>query len=64
MLNMYDLGSTSSCPTCEGRRWARAVDTALPSPDDIARAGAEVPVDGATYLVSGRSVVVLDLRTA
>jgi glycogen operon protein len=39
--------------------WGRAVDTALPSPDDIAEPGREAPVAGDRYRVRARSVVVL-----
>jgi glycogen operon protein len=38
--------------------WKRVVDTSLASPDDIAEPGHETPIDGADYLVRGRSVVV------
>jgi glycogen operon protein len=45
----------------EGRagQWRRAVDTYLPSPDDIAEPGAEPVVEGTDYLVQPRSIVVL-----
>ena len=39
--------------------WRRAVDTALPSPGDIAEPGQEAPVPGLGYRVGARSVVVL-----
>jgi len=39
--------------------WMRAVDTALPSPDDIAEPGSEAPVAGSRYGVRARSVAVL-----
>ena len=42
-----------------GRGWARAIDTALPAPADIAAPGAEQPIDASTYLASERSIVVL-----
>jgi glycogen operon protein len=35
------------------------VDTALPSPQDIVEPGKEAKISGSTYLVTGRSVVVL-----
>ncbi len=41
------------------RGWLRVVDTALPSPDDIADPGAEVALVAPCYRVSGNSVVVL-----
>ena len=42
-----------------GRRWYRALDTSLASPDDIAEDGQEVAIDGSTYTVNDHSVVVL-----
>ena len=39
--------------------WYRAIDTALPPPRDIAEHGREERVQKDTYLVTGRSVVVL-----
>ncbi|MEA2717868.1 MAG: isoamylase [Actinomycetota bacterium] len=59
ILNMYDLGLDFELPPIEGRRWARAVDTARPSPDDILDPGSEVPVEGDTYNARGRSAVIL-----
>jgi isoamylase len=59
MLNMYWDALDFQIPQVDGRRWARAVDTSLPSPDDIAEPGSEAPLDGTTYTVTGRSVVIL-----
>ncbi len=42
-----------------GRRWRRVLDTARPSPDDIAEPGQEPAVDGETYRADARSSVVL-----
>jgi glycogen operon protein len=39
--------------------WLRVVDTSLPSPQDIAEMGDEVPVLDQSYVVKARSVVVL-----
>jgi glycogen operon protein len=41
------------------RPWRRVVDTALPSPGDIAAPGQETPVRTATYRAQARSVVIL-----
>ncbi|MET0580149.1 MAG: glycogen-debranching protein, partial [Ilumatobacteraceae bacterium] len=38
--------------------WVRVVDTSLPTPDDIVAGG--VAVDGSTYLVGARTVVILE----
>ena len=62
MLNTAWYAAEFQLPGVEGRRWFRAVDTALPSPQDIASEGKEVPVAGQTYLVTQRSVVVLVSR--
>jgi len=59
ILNMYDLGLDFELPPIAGHQWARAVDTAKDSPDDIVDPGAEVPVDGPLYHAYGRSAVVL-----
>jgi glycogen operon protein len=46
----------------EGRvgDWRRVIDTARESPDDLREPGTEVRVDGPSYLVGPRSVVVLE----
>jgi isoamylase len=45
------------------RRWHRAVDTALPSPQDAPEPGQEPPVEPAdTYTLEGRSLAVLLAR--
>lgn len=59
MLNMDWQNLDFDIPSIEGRKWFRAVDTALPSPEDIAEAGQEVEIRGNTYHVNGRSAVVL-----
>jgi glycogen operon protein len=47
-------------PLPPGRAWHRAVDTFLPTPDDIAETGAEPSVsERPFYEVGGRAVVVL-----
>src|ERR1039458_9435136 len=63
MLNMYWDAIGFELPSIAGRSWRRAIDTALPSPLDIADPGAEPPVDGGPYTVQGRSVVVLVNRS-
>jgi isoamylase len=62
ILNMADGALDFELPPVEGRTWYRAVDTALPSPHDIADPGSEQRIDGPTYLATGRSVVVLSSR--
>ena len=59
MLNMDGRRSPSSYRSCPGRRWHRAVDTSLASPNDIAEPGAEPAIADSTYRVNSHSVVVL-----
>ena len=51
------------CDPTAGRRWYRAVDTALDPPQDIVEPGAEAPLsDPSCYVVRARSIVVLLAR--
>jgi isoamylase len=59
MLNAGWWDGEFELPVVQGRHWCRAIDTSLPSPDDIAEAGHEVPIPAGTYRVEQRSVVVL-----
>lgn len=59
MMNMYWQGLNFELPTVKGRTWYRAVDTFQSSPNDITEPGQEIAIDGNTYLVQPRSVVVL-----
>jgi len=59
MANMYWEAIPMAIPQVAGRIWHRAVDTALPSPDDIADPGMSPAIHDEKYLVSARSVVVL-----
>jgi glycogen operon protein len=64
MMNMFWEPLGFDLPDLPGRGWARAVDTALPSPADIADPGAEQHIDASTYLVTDRCIVVLVSRPA
>jgi glycogen operon protein len=66
MLNMdsQDLGFDLPQLGPGAEVWYRAVDTALPSPQDIAEPGAALPAFGTTYMVKSRSVVVLQAKLA
>ena len=59
MLNMYWEKLDFEVPVLTDRRWLKVVDTAEPSPQDIADPGNEVEVDGGVCPVQGRSIVVL-----
>jgi isoamylase len=59
ILNMSDLSLDFELPEIGGRQWSRALDTAQPSPNDIADPGTESPVTQPSYRAEGRSVAVL-----
>ena len=59
MFNMYWNNLEFEIPAIESRKWYRVVDTALPSPEDILESGQEQLIEDKTYLVEGRSIVVL-----
>ena len=64
---MINGGSTAVtfrvCNPLDGKRWVRAVDTSLPSPEDILAPGNEVVLkDTSVYKVYGQSIVVLISR--
>ena len=62
MVNMYWEPLTFEVPQINERAWYKAVDTALPSPQDINAPGKEVLVNSTRVEVSGRSIVVLISR--
>ena len=59
MFNMFWESLDFELPVVPGRHWCLAVDTAQPSPHDIADPGLEPDVLGNTRLAEARSVVVL-----
>jgi glycogen operon protein len=59
MMNMYWEPLTFAIPSVPGRKWYRAIDTNLASPNDIATPDQETEINVDRYLVGGRSVVVL-----
>ena len=59
MLNMYWENLEFEIPSLENRKWYRVIDTAQPSPTDISENGQEQLIEDDTYLVEGRSIVVL-----
>jgi glycogen operon protein len=63
ILNMSDAARSVAVPSLPGYRWHRAVDTALPSPQDIAPPGEQADVVGDPgYIAQPHSVVVLEAR--
>ncbi len=64
MLNMDWQRLEFDIPPLVDRKWYRVIDTALPSPQDIAKRGEKIEeIAGSTYLVNNRSVVVLISRS-
>jgi glycogen operon protein len=60
MLNMSGQDLDFEIPPAPGRGWRRAVDTSLPSPQDIALPGDEIEIKpDDRYRVNAHSVVVL-----
>jgi len=59
MFNMYWDGVEFELPQLEGLSWYRSIDTAQPTPNDIAEPENMVKITGNSYMVGGRSVVVL-----
>jgi isoamylase len=59
MMNMYWDPLDMEIPPLSGRKWARTVDTSLPSPSDVADPDKETSYPNPSYRVNGRSIVVL-----
>ena len=59
MFNMYWDGIDFELPQLKGLSWYRSIDTAQPTPNDIAEPENMVKITGNSYMVGGRSVVVL-----
>jgi len=59
ILNMFHDHLEFEIPQVKGRRWVRAVDTSLPSPDDYLAEGSEVAVNTLTYTAAAYSSVIL-----
>jgi glycogen operon protein len=64
MMNMYWDALDMEVPTIGGRKWGRAIDTSLASPQDIAEPGSEAAFSDPSYRVNGRSIVVLVSKPA
>ena len=62
MLNMEWQDLDFEIPPLKDQAWLRAIDTALPSPQDVAEAERESVVAGSMYHVEKHSVVVLIAR--
>ena len=64
MFNMFWDAIEFEIPQISGLAWYRSIDTALPSPQDIASPDQQVAVQGNSYLVTGRSIVTLVSRAS
>jgi isoamylase len=64
ILNMSEAVRPVEIPRLPDAGWARAVDTSLASPRDIAPPGEQVAVEGHRYVAEPRSVVVLEASRA
>ena len=62
MYNMYWEALDFEIPKVNGLRWYRAIDTSLPTPNDISPVEDQVPIDERTYTLTSRSIVVLASR--
>ncbi|MBN2562658.1 MAG: glycogen-debranching protein, partial [Phycisphaerae bacterium] len=62
MINMAPEDVAFEIQERPARRWVRAIDTGCESPDDIIEAGNESALRARSYMVRGRSVVVLVSR--
>jgi glycogen operon protein len=62
ILNMSEQALDAPLPDMGGRRWHRALDTALASPQDVTPAAEQTVLPALRYAVPARSVVVLEAR--
>ena len=62
MFNMFWDAVEFQLPQISGLTWYCAIDTALPSPDDIRAPEQQPRIEGSSYVVTGRSVVALVSR--
>ncbi len=60
MINMAEHHNEFTLPEMAGCRWHRAVDTYLASPDDVLLPAKQPLLETQTYVLHGRSVVVLE----
>jgi glycogen operon protein len=63
ILNMSEQTLDAPLPDIPGRRWHRALDTALAAPRDITAPAAQTAMQAGLYTVQPRSVVVFEART-
>lgn len=62
MMNMHWEPLSFAIPSVPGRKWYRAIDTSLDSPNDIVIPSQEIEINAERYQVNDRSVVVLISR--
>jgi len=64
ILNMEESALSFQYPEVVGRKWHRAIDTALPAPDTISAPGEEPLITSPAYFASPQSCVVLVSKPA
>jgi glycogen operon protein len=62
MINMGETSRSFEVPVLDDLKWRRAVDTHLPSPEDIVEVAAQTSVPESHYRVAPRTLVVLEGR--
>ena len=60
VMNMSDDNVTADLPVINGKEWCLAVDTSLPSYQDIVVLQNQKPLSHHSYLVSSKSVVAFE----
>jgi len=60
VMNMSDQSISVELPDITARKWCLALDTSLPSPEDIIQPEDQKPLEHSTYQVNNQSVVVFE----
>jgi glycogen operon protein len=59
-MNMSNRQEVVELPVIKGKTWCLALDTSLPSPQDIAAPEHQQPVTALHYAVAAQTLVVLE----
>jgi len=60
VMNMSDQAITVALPEIDGKSWCLAVDTSLPSPNDIIASKKQQPLPEAGYLVNSQTIAIFE----
>jgi isoamylase len=63
VMNMSDMAQLVELPDIKQKEWCRAVDTSLPSPEDILPPEEQRPIAKHLYEVNAKSVVVFENKS-